>query len=150
MQREAIPSNSWNILQKDLSSAFAFRQCQGCYCSMSITMSSCMFIWHLDLRAWYVSDPHDQLRFLLNTWNEYGVFEQLCEMRGGRLHLFRSLVDTEIGLASFDLQSRSGCCPLMGRLQRDEKGRGSHSQGLFVLACDVLLDGRINQRRKNI
>lgn len=71
-------------------------------------------------------------------------------MRGERLRLFRSLLDAEIGLASFDLQSRSGCCPLMGRLWRDEKGRGSHSQGLFVLACDALLDGRIIQRRKNI
>ena len=36
-----------------------------------------------------------------------------------RLHHFRSL-DSEIGLVSFDLQSRSGCCPLTVCLWRDE------------------------------
>lgn len=52
-----------------------------------------------------------------------------------------------MGLVSFDLQSRSGCCPLAVRLWGDEKnGRGSHSQSLFVLACDTLLDGRIIPR----
>lgn len=41
--------------------------------------------------------------------------------RAERLHHFRSLLDTETGLVSFDLQSRSGCCPLTVCLWRDEK-----------------------------
>lgn len=61
-----------------------------------------------------------------------------------RLHHFRSLLDAEMGLVSFDLQSRSGCCPLTVCLWKN--GRGSQSQSLFVLACDTLLDGRIIPR----
>lgn len=46
---------------------------------------------------------------------------QLSATRAERLHHFRSLLDSEIGLVSFDLQSRSGCCPLTVCLWRDEK-----------------------------
>lgn len=70
------------------------------------------------------------------------------EMRAEPPHHFRSLLDAEMGLVSFDLQSRSGCCPLTGRLRRDEKGRGSHSQGLFVLACDTRLEDYPKMKKK--
>lgn len=46
---------------------------------------------------------------------------QSSSPRRGQSHHFRSLLGAGIGLASFDLQSRSGCCPLTGRLWRDEK-----------------------------
>lgn len=46
---------------------------------------------------------------------------QLSAPRAERLHHFRSLLDSEIGLVSFDLQSRSGCCPLTVCLWSDEK-----------------------------
>lgn len=46
---------------------------------------------------------------------------QLSATRAERLHHFRSLLDSEIGLVSFDLQSRSGCCPLTVCLWGDEK-----------------------------
>lgn len=48
-------------------------------------------------------------------------FGRLSATRAERLHHFRSLLGTEIGLVSFDLQSRSGCCPLTVCLWRDGK-----------------------------
>lgn len=73
---------------------------------------------------------------------------QLAMTNTACLRLFRSLVDSEIGLASFDLLSWwIRLPPINGEMKT---GHGSHSQGLFVLACDALLDGRIIQRPGNI
>lgn len=74
----------------------------------------CYFTVKLSTKLRYVGDPPDQLR--LSQHSPSGVLEQLSETRVEPPHHFRSLLDSEIGLVSFDLQSRSGCCPLTGPL----------------------------------
>lgn len=72
-------------------------------------------IWTFNYKQhWCISDPPDQLRMSHRPTNG--------EMRAEPPHHFGSLLDTEIGLVSFDLQSRSGCCPLTaayGEMKKD-------------------------------
>lgn len=62
-------------------------------------------------------------------------FGRLSATRAERLHHFRSLLGTEIGLVSFDLQSRSGCCPLTVCLWRDGKKKKRTWQSFSESLC---------------